>query len=66
MSDTRLNRIEDKIDQVLESQSEMNADLKYHIKRTDILEKHVSDLQRYVYMGLGIAAVAAVLAKTLL
>lgn len=73
MIDDRLTRIEGKIDQILEKQGKMSevqasqaADLKYHIKRTDLLEAHVNDLQKYVFMGVGICAVLAVLVKVLL
>jgi hypothetical protein len=65
MSDDRLTRIEEKLDRVLDSQGQMNADLRYHIKRTDLLEAQVGTMQKYVYMGLGIAAVLGVMVKAL-
>lgn len=73
MSDERLIRIEEKLDKVLEQQGEMKTvqaeqavDLKHHIKRTDLLEKQVAGLQKYVYMGLGLAIAAGALLKTIL
>ena len=66
MSSERLATIEEKLDKVLEQQGEIKVDLKYHIKRTDLLETEVGSLRKYVYMGLGIAIAVGVLLKAIL
>ncbi len=62
----RLSRIEEKVDKVLEAQVEMQADLKYHIKRTDLNEVRIEKLEKYVFMGVGIVTVLGILAKIFL
>ena len=38
-----MKEIEDKLDEIKESQIRMEADLRYHIKRTDLLENQVQE-----------------------
>lgn len=53
--DKQLERVETKVDSVVESISNINVhvaeikkDLKYHIKRTDILEAELKPIKRHV------------------
>lgn len=46
--DERFNRIDDKLDKIEEHQVDIKADLKYHIKRTDLLEHMVSPAVKFV------------------
>jgi hypothetical protein len=56
-----LDKISDKLDDVTECQIRMEADLKYHIKRTDLLENKVKPIGRmYDSMKLIIPFLAAV------
>ena len=58
-----LEKINDKLDNVTECQIRMEADLKYHIKRTDILENKIKPLGRtYDAMKLIIPFLGAVYA----
>jgi N-acetylmuramic acid 6-phosphate (MurNAc-6-P) etherase len=73
MIDSRLDRIETKLDRVLEIQNAMNVtqakqavDIEHHIKRTDLLEARLDDTRKLVYMGAGICALLALLAKAVL
>lgn len=54
MDDNRLNRIESKIDTVTDKVDTINQilaqqheSLKYHIKRTDLLEQQIAPLRRH-------------------
>ena len=38
-----MKEIEEKLDEIKESQIRMEADLRYHIKRTDLLESQVQE-----------------------
>jgi regulator of replication initiation timing len=56
----RFNRIEDKLDGVSKEISEVNVhiaeikkDLRYHIKRTDLLELEVKPIKKHVVMVSG-------------
>lgn len=42
--ETRLARIEEKLDKISEIQSEIRVDLQYHIRRTDLLEEATKSL----------------------
>jgi hypothetical protein len=73
MSTERLDRIENKLDRILEAQNAMNViqakqavDIEHHIKRTDLLELRLDDTRKLVYMGAGICALLALLAKAIL
>lgn len=62
MEDTRLERVEEKIDKILEHTADINItlakqeeQLTYHIKRTDLLEAQLEPIKSHV------AAVEAVL-----
>jgi hypothetical protein len=55
MEDSRINRLESKIDHVVEkinsidsTLSAQHESLKYHIKRTDLLEKQVKPIEAHV------------------
>jgi len=75
MSDQRIERIETKVDKVLEQQAEMNnvlakqhEQLIYHIRRTDLLEQELKPIAEHVTVVKGIirligvgAAVAAII-----
>jgi hypothetical protein len=43
--DAKLDKITDSILDIRDTQVRMEADLKYHIKRTDLLELHVEKLE---------------------
>lgn len=66
MSKAVLDRIETKVDKLIESQAEVKADLKYHIKRTDLLEEKVGILKTIIsaskaiaWLGVGAGAITA-------
>jgi len=61
MDEQRLNRMEDKIDRIGGEVSEVNIhiaeikkDLRYHIKRTDLLEAEVKPIKKHVIMVSGV------------
>jgi len=61
MDEQRLNRMEDKIDRIGGEVSEVNIhiaeikkDLRYHIKRTDLLEAEVNPIKKHVIMVSGV------------
>lgn len=45
--DSRLDKIDEKTDQMDKTLAKQNIQLTYHIKRTDILEKRLSTLDRH-------------------
>lgn len=46
--DNRLNRLEEKLDRVLEVQSEMKADVQEHIRRTEIAESNIEKISENI------------------
>jgi uncharacterized protein (UPF0305 family) len=46
--ESKLDKLTDSIADIRETQVRMEADLKYHIKRTDLLEGHVEKLEEQV------------------
>lgn len=55
MSEQKLERIENKLDRLVDQQGEIGVhiaeikkDLKYHIKRTDLLEADVKPIKKHV------------------
>ena len=59
-----MQKLEAKIDKLVETQQEMliqltenTKDLKYHIKRTDLLEGKVSKLYQLILLGAGASMV---------
>ncbi|CAB4200160.1 hypothetical protein UFOVP1351_27 [uncultured Caudovirales phage] len=73
MTPTQLDRIEDKIDElnawlgdIDSTLAKQEAQLEYHIKRTDLLEARVETVSRYVYMGVGIGILGGIVLKMLL
>ena len=61
MDEQRLNRMEDKIDRIGGEVSEVNIhiaeikkDLRYHIKRTDLLEAEMKPIKKHVIMVSGV------------
>lgn len=61
MSDQRIERLETKIDQVLEQQTEMTVTLAkqheqiaYHIRRTDLLEQQFKPVIKHVALVEGV------------
>lgn len=75
MDDNRSSRIENKLDRVAEQVADINVhmaeirkDLKYHIKRTDILERRVVPVWttfRAIGFLIGLVSVAAAVAEIL-
>lgn len=61
MSDDKLHRIEEKVDKVVDSIARIDVtlaaqheSLKYHIKRTDMLETDIKPLEAHVHAVQGI------------
>ena len=62
--DERFNRLDEKLDRIEEHQIEIKADLRYHIKRTDLLETMVAPLVKFMtnlkFLGKLLAGIMAV------
>lgn len=63
MSDERLIRIEEKIDKLLVTSGVADNQAKNTTARVDKLESKVENMQKYIYMGLGIVVVVGALLK---
>lgn len=50
MDNKRLDQIEAKVDTVVTAMTEMGSDLKYHIKRTDLLENEFKPIRARMLM----------------
>lgn len=68
MDDRRLERIENKVDDLADHLSKIDVtlsaqheSLKHHIKRSDLLESEVKPLKRKIYMAEGALKVIGVL-----
>ncbi len=55
----RIDRIEEKLDRVLDHQGEIKGDLREHMRRTELLEKKVEILEPLVSLVKGVVVLGA-------
>lgn len=63
--DTRLARIEDKVDKIDTTLAGIGVDVAYHIKRTDMLEAELKPLKTQLDMAAGAIKVLGLVATIL-